>query len=165
MDESYRFAESVRREGDAELDAAAPIENDGRSQTRTGFDPSDAPNNDSVDWGRLNKLNDGVQARERSSQNHKSDVRRVCQTITAQLDVPRHGRERALHLIDQLSLQFGSYRYEETVLAIVTLVVRQQFGWFDVETRDVMKDFYESFDTSPERVRRLRTLVQKRLDE
>jgi hypothetical protein len=89
----------------------------------------------------------------------------VCQTITAQLDVPRHGRERALHLIDQLSLQFGSYRYEETVLAVVTLVVRQQFGWFDVETRDVMKDFYESFHTSPERVRRLRTLVQKRLDE
>lgn len=118
---------------DKKEETARRPSNDGRSQTRTMFytnDVSDTP----VDYERLAKINDGVQADERSAQNHDADKYRIIEALASALDCTQLQTDRAAYLVDNagnLQERFPTRSVEEVALAAITLAIDADVTDFD----------------------------------
>jgi transcription initiation factor TFIIIB Brf1 subunit/transcription initiation factor TFIIB len=139
------------------------IEHDGRAKTRTGFDPGDAPPHKREKFRRLNKWNDGMWAQERKSQNRAADDRRMTETVARSLGLGDSALDEALHIVGNMSMQFGQYSSNEVVLA-TCIIVAQRNGWINVERSQKCQGLIMSMDTSLDRCQRLIDLISRRHD-
>lgn len=111
----------------AVIDANSTPEHDGRAVTNTGFNPNDV----NVDEGRhhwewLNKLNDGLQSRERKQQNNEVNQRRFAETVMDELGCTDFQQERVNHLLaSQDGRSHGGKCYEIVVLALISMVLEE----------------------------------------
>lgn len=137
-------------------DETAPHDNDGRSETRTGFDPTEAASR-LVErdgqvyskWEWLNQLNDGRWDQDRREQNNtfglRNDVVLLVETINDMAETRSLDPERVMRFVEGVredrenGLQFGSDRpLEATIIASATLIANLD-GWpirRDLETED-----------------------------
>lgn len=146
---------------DEEIDRTAPQDNDGRSQTRTGFNPYESP--DPSKWQRLNQLNDGWRSPERKDQNRYADRKRYVDTFCDQLDMTPYQRDRVWEIARSIDMsRMGRYSSQQTILAIVTIVAN--------EDRRMIRDEYmfhhlvRRTDLSMDEIRTLRQMVKRDSD-
>lgn len=104
---------------------------------------------------------------QREQSNRREWKRRVVTTYAAHLDLTRHQKERALHLVmDVISINsFAHYATEEVVLAVINRVAREDGRWIEDEQqfRDLAEDC--GFDAAevPERMKALRRMLRERI--
>lgn len=169
------------------FDETAPHDNDGRSKTRTGFNPNDAPSQtierngeDVSKWKWLNKVNDGIYDKDRETQNDIANKKRLVDVVCSSLDCTDYQTERAKQLLDGVDVSVVSDKSETAVLAAVSLVANQD-GWHvqrpsnipsdnrgpnvTVDGREIATFVYltEQFNTTNSAVHKARNRLRKRL--
>lgn len=149
-------------------EAADIAANDGRSLTRTWFKPTDADvsiEREQQYW-KLAKLNDGVQAPERSEQNYDADTSRWIDTICGRLELGDGKRDRIRHIVDTTRLRYlgGPYIAEEVILAAATIVIsedaieRREEPWH--KTDETFQRLCDDIGTDAIRLRHIRSLLR-----
>lgn len=157
------------------IDRTTPQENDGRSETVTGFDPRDAPNGERVyrqgqwmsKWEWLNQLNDGVQDKERGKANWQAGKVNDAKLIADHLDLNRPERDKLLRMAQTINFnQFGSYRSEQVLLACASLVSDENTTIYEnrIILRDEFRDLLEDFDMGSNDHQQIRQAIRDRTD-
>lgn len=157
------------------IDRTTPQENDGRSETVTGFDPRDAPNRERVyrqgqwmsKWEWLNQLNDGVQDKERGKANWQAGKVNDAKLIADHLDLNRPERDKLLRMAQTINFnQFGSYRSEQVLLACASLVSDENTTIYEnrIILRDEFRDLLEDFDMGSNDHQQIRQAIRDRTD-
>jgi len=144
-------------------DERSPVEQDGRSDHRTRFDPSEAPD-ETVErdgkvyqkWEWLAQLNENARLDERRSEKRQAERRRDVRVLVQstnefanQNDEPYELDERRVHqLLDVLvdaedDLLFGSVPVEVPILAAISLAANEQ-QW-PIRRTDLFEQFVESY--------------------
>jgi len=128
--------------------------NDGRSQTRTTFysgddavnpdgPPSSNGDGTGTSWETLAKVNDGMWASDRSTQNFNADIQRWIQTFCGHLGLGRQSyyQGRTEYIVESIDLgSFSSIPAEHVILSAISLGVDADI---DAESVDI-----ESWDLS-----------------
>ena len=167
-DMSHLFQSSRDREWADMKDDAAYESNDGRSDTRTTFyftggewkNVSPAKR-EYYQW--LATLNDGYGESSRKMKTHRADCKRLIDVYSGQFEFSVYQKDRIQFIVDHISLHFGPYRYEETILALCTVVADESMR--DLQHEDMYYSFIESIETDLKSIRRLRSLVRDRMIE
>lgn len=163
--------------GDQErfIDQTSPQENDGRSETVTGFDPRDAPSGERVyrqgewmtKWEWLNQLNDGVQDKERGKQNWKAGKLNDAKLIADHLSLQPAETDKLLRMAEEIDFNnFGSHTTEQVLVACASLVSDENTTVYDnrIILRDEFKELMEAFDMGSKEHRQIRQSIRERTD-
>jgi hypothetical protein len=161
--------------GDQErfIDKTSPQENDGRSETVTGFDPRDAPSGERVfrqgewmdKWEWLNQLNDGVQDKERGKQNWQAGKLNDAKLIADHLSLPPNEREKLLRMAVEIDFNnFGSYSSEQVLVACSSLVSDENTTVYEnrIILRDEFRELMETFDMGSKDHQQIRQAIRER---
>jgi hypothetical protein len=141
------------------IDENAIIENDGRSETRTFFYPSEAT--DDQLYGRLIRWQDGEGDPQRDVRNRAADRRRTIDAFCGTLDMSTHHNERVTHVMEELNMShMAHYSSPQVILAIISLVANED-GWF-VRDDDTFRALLEDTDTDLDTLKSIRRLVRRK---
>lgn len=124
-DSTHLFAASRDRECFDARDTISYESNDGRSQGNTMMMPyqdNGLTKDQKSRYNYLAKLNDGMYEDSRGQENKKADQRRIVDVYGSELALSEYQIDRLKHIIANVSLMFGRYKYEKSILAFVTLV-------------------------------------------
>lgn len=155
----HTFDRSVEWEDRVERDA--PVEHDGRAETRTGFDPREA--DDSHRWQRLNRLHDGKGSGKTGI--NRANRKRKARTLSSKLELTPHQVERSLYVIEdvgRLDRGFAHYSLETILLSVISLVANEDGRWIRDEA--MFKRLCRETDTSLADVRNCRQIVRDKTD-
>lgn len=163
--------------GDQErfIDQTSPQENDGRSETVTGFDPRDAPNRERVyrqgewmtKWEWLNQLNDGVQDKERGKQNWQAGKMNDAKLIADHLSLPPTEREKLLRMTEEIDFNnFGSHTTEQVLVACASLCSDENTTVYEnrIILQDEFRELMDAFDMGSKDHRQIRQSIRDRTD-
>ena len=117
-----------KRVDDAVSDANRYIENDGRSVTQTGFDPSDADDEyEKMKFERWNQINDGKYSPGRKERNREANRHRDAEAFMSELGCSQYQHDRVLHLLDSHDggSMGGTTTEEILILGVISLVVEE----------------------------------------
>jgi len=156
---------------------SSPEENDGRSPTRTYFDPNDIPAQfpsqkdrdyeDKRSWRTLANWQDGMRSDiSRGSQNWWADKQRWVETFADQLHGTSHHIEqtkRVLKEIDMTPYQSAGITTEVLIVAIISLYIDTDITDFDNRTlvRDGTKELLDDLDSDVSEYETTRTKLRK----
>lgn len=163
-DMSHLFRCSRDREERGWIDNEAYISNDGRSDTQTTFyargmwDGTPAKK-EYYEW--LARLNDGYGDTTRKDKNNKSDWKRMVDVYSGQFEFSDYQQERVQHIVNSISMDFGSYSHEKSILAICTIVANESNRM--IRSEDIYCDLLDSIESDKKDIRRLRKLVRGRM--
>jgi hypothetical protein len=165
-DVSFRFGRErgtlSASEVDEMIDESAVWDNDGRSQTRTGFDPRES--DDPMKWRRLNKINDGWRASDRRQQNRWADRQRWIETFCSFLDLPQTDVSRVKHIMRDVDMaRMGHYSSQQTILAIISLVANERGRW--IRDEEDFRRLLQDTGTTLGEIKRVRQLVRQKTDK
>lgn len=143
---------------DQEIDEQAPQDHDGRAETRTGFNPREAPSGERDKWRRLNTINDGW-PRDSESQNTAAEQRRWAQTFSEALGMTPFQKERVEYVVEGLNMgHMAHYSSTMVVLAIVSLVANEDDRW--IRDEEGFRDMMEDVGVTMHEIKRIRLLVR-----
>ena len=156
------------------IDQETPQENDGRSQTVTGFDPHDARSDkvyrqgEWIDkWKWLNQLNDGVQDKDRSKHNWRAGKLNDAKLIADRLELTRPERDKLKRMADSVNFnRFGSYRSEQVLLACASLISDENTTVYDnrIILQDEFREMLTSFDMGSNDHQQIRQAIRDRTE-
>lgn len=156
----HTFDRSVEWEDRVERDA--PVEHDGRAETRTGFDPRESKN--AKKWRRLNWRQDNPQEGD-TPRLLKARKDRKTKTLSSKLELTPHQVERSLYVIEdvgRLDRGFAHYSLETILLSVISLVANEDGRWIRDEA--MFKRLCRETDTSLADVRNCRQIVRDKTD-
>lgn len=145
------------------IDENAVIENDGRSQTKTFFYPSEADGWDHGQAERLARLQDGHRSPERNEQNRAADRRRWAESFGAKLGCTDHQIERTKHIVAGMNMShMGYYSSQKIILATISLVANEdgRFIRDEVGFKELMRDV----ETTMDELKQMRRLIRDKSD-
>jgi len=176
-EKSLRPQQTGGGNGDQErfIDSTSPQENDGRSETVTGFDPRDASNRERVfrqgewmdKWEWLNQLNDGVQDKNRGKRNWQAGKMNDAKLIADHLSLAPDEREKLLLMTEEIDFNsFGSYKSEQVLVACASLVSDENTTVYEnrIILRDEFRDLLEAFDMGSQDHQQIRQAIRDRTD-
>lgn len=157
------------------IDKTSPRENDGRSETVTGFDPKDAPSGERVyrggewmsKWEWLNQLNDGVQDKERGKQNWRAGKINDAKLIANHLSLSPSERDKLLRMADEIDFNnFGSHTTEQVLMGCASLVSDENTTVYEnrIILQDEFRELLDAFDMGSKEHRQIRQSIRERTD-
>lgn len=156
------------------IDKESPQQNDGRSETVTGFNPHDARSEQVYrqgewmdKWEWLNQLNDGVQDKNRSKHNWRAGKLNDAKLIANRLELTRPERDKLKRMADSVDFnQFGSYRSEQVLLACASLISDENTTVYDnrIILQDEFREMLKSFDMGSNDHQQIRQAIRDRTE-
>jgi hypothetical protein len=150
------------------VDGIALRENDGRSLTRTEIPYSHNEHDSSIDWDKLRKINDGMWASERKSQNRMVEIRKDAKLFFDRLELDEDEKDRGFYILDNIDYSSNNFgrRIEEIILAIATLVRDENCENISrrLNNQDIYHELLEINNTSPRVIRRIRNKIRDEYD-
>ena len=159
----YNFDNLDRNAGSGSLDERECHYDEGaereyhNEKRRTSFNPSEGP--DSGHWHRLNQVDSGVGDTRRRGTNNVHHQKITIETLCGQLRCTEYQQNRVKYLFDDIGGEnFGSYRTETVVMALISLVQNEDVGpgGKDVRDRDQWKSMLIELEIDDRHIRRLR---------
>lgn len=155
-----------------------PPDHDGRSPTRTYFDPRDIAEqypggqkhrdmDDRRSWRSLAKWQDGSQSDiSRGGQNWWADKQRWVDTFADRIGATEHHRDRCKYILERMDMtpyQSGRIPAESVILGILSLLVDSEICDFSNRTlaRDGTKELIADLDSSVQEFEHVRTLLRE----
>lgn len=145
------------------IDANAIVENDGRSDTRTFFYPSEADDARQGDYARMLEYQEGQYSKteSRDARNRKADQERYVDTFCGKLEASTRVRERTKYVIDGLDMSHMAYfNSQKIVIATISLVANED-RWFIRHDEDFLQLLRE-INMSLGQLKTARQLVQRK---
>lgn len=113
----------VNTEQEEVHDHTAHIPNDGRSKTRTTFNPKESNNRQK--WEKLAKINDGMLDKDRKQNNRKANQQRDIELFSSQLNLKKNQVESVKYHFKKIDINKGGWKHEAIILALITLIVNK----------------------------------------
>lgn len=155
-------ASESTRDRDMLLDDISPTSNDGRSVTRTYWQPRDVPDAKREQYQRLLQWQEGQWAPERDAQNKQADTRRVIDVFGSVLDCTDHQVATVESIIEQTNLKhMGPYSYQHSVLgaySIATFITDQR----EIKGTETYRKLVNDIDSTPTEMRNIRRLLREK---
>lgn len=157
------------------IDKTSPQENDGRSETVTGFDPRDAPSGERVyregqwmdKWEWFNQLNDGVQDKERGKQNWRAGKRNDAKLIADHLSLAPSERDKLVRMAEEIDFNnFGSHTTEQVLVGCASLVSDENTTVYEnrIILQDEFRELMEVLGMGSKEHRQIRQSIRDRTD-
>lgn len=148
-------------ETDELIDENAIIENDGRSDTRTFFYPSQAPERQQRKFKRLIRWQDGEGDSQRDVENRAADRRRAVETFCGHLDMTPYHRERVKHVMEGVNMShMAHYSSEKVILAIISLVANEDNRF--IRDEPTFRNLLNDVGSDLRELKRIRELVRRK---
>lgn len=167
VDMSHRFdmqgGSAAASAIDELIDQNAIIENDGRSNTRTFFYPSEAA--DADQFSRLSRIQEGQWAKDesRDAKNREADRRRWLEGYCARLDMTDYQRRRTEYIESGLNMShMAYYSSQKIILAIITLVANEDNRF--IRDEQMFRDICRDVDTNLNELKQMRKLIRRKSD-
>lgn len=155
-----------------------PLDHDGRSPTRTYFDPRDVREQypggqkhrdpeDRRSWSILAGWQDGVQSDvSRGGQNWWADKQRWVDTFADQIGATSHHQDRCKYILKEMDItpyQSGHVEIEVLIVCILSLLVDNQINDFTNRTlaRDGTKELLDDLNSDVNEYEHVRSQIKK----
>lgn len=151
-------------------DETASPTNDGRSQTRTTFYGKGSilrSDGSRVAYSDLSKLNDGLYARERQTQNSWANRMRLIDIFCSYLGCGRDVNERTKYLSEGVEFQeLGPYSTDIALLSLISIVANNRGRWIRDEDgfRQLLVDIGGHTEHPLDDVKRCRELLKEKCE-
>lgn len=138
-------------------DATAPQDHDGRSETETTFNPSEG--NDTRDYDRLAKINDGIYPEDNSEGTKRANLQRDLDIFADIIGFDGIQRRRCQQLMD--SVEDGRRFQNDEVLLLSTITYVANEGKRRIRSEDCFQSLRETCNVKKSEIRRARNKLRE----